>query len=95
VSGKYVPVAVRSAQTRLGVSLKILLWFAHDPDDKLTTKELSEMFDSPPNNVACALRYARLNGLVVSKRTTKGLNMGQQLLWTAGPKMREIIGEVS
>ena len=94
MSGKYVPVAVRTAQTRLGVALKILLWFAHDPDDKLTTSELAEMFGSPRNNVACALRYARMNGLLESKRTTKKLGMGQQMLWTAGPKMREIIGEV-
>jgi hypothetical protein len=85
----------RTAQTRLGVALKILLWFAHDPDDKLTTSELAEMFGSPRNNVACALRYARMNGLLESKRTTKKFGMGQQMLWTAGPKMREIIGEVS
>ena len=79
----------------MGVPLKVLLWFAHDPDDKLTTSDLSKMFGITTCSVACKLRYARVNGLLKTDWTKKDSGRHYELMWTAGPKMREIIGEVS
>jgi hypothetical protein len=90
-----VTIKVKVAPLKLGLPLKALLWFAHDPEDKLTTTELSEMFGQPTEQVACALRYARVNGLLEARWSLKMKGQYREKVWTAGPKLREIIGEVS
>lgn len=89
------PVNVKIAPLKMGIPLKVLLWFAHDPDDKLTTSDMATMYGVPNSSVACKLRYARVNGLLKTSWTKKDSGMHYELIWTAGPKLRELIGEVS
>jgi hypothetical protein len=90
------PIRTKVAPLKIGLPLKVLLWFAHDPEDKLTTSEISEMFDQPTGQVACSLRYARVNGLLEAKWALKMKGVYAEKIWTAGPTLLEIIGhEVS
>lgn len=77
-----------------GLAFRVLLWFARNPDEELTTTDILERWDLPPGTpLPKSLRNYREARLVNCAEAPSRLpSGGKALTWSAGPLLLEMLG---
>lgn len=73
------------------LGLRVVLYFARNPDEELTTGDIAEKFDVPIGNVRTPLARQVQDGMLV--RTGNGAGRGRKLVYKAGQRLLVMIGE--
>ena len=73
-------------------ALRVVLFFARNPEEELTTTDIALKFAIPPLNVRSTLAIAVANGML---RRSGGYNggRGKLLIYSAGDMLLSLIGE--
>jgi hypothetical protein len=72
--------------------IRVVIYFAHNPAEVLSTRDLSVKFGYPLVNIVDALRVARRRGYVKAELPDGEKTKRFGLIWSAGPRVLEVIG---
>jgi hypothetical protein len=73
--------------------IRVVIYFAHNPSEVLSTRDLSLKFGYPLVKVVDALRVARLRGYLIAELPDGETTRRFGLIWSAGPRLLEVIGK--
>lgn len=81
--------------SRNAVALRVVLFFARNPEEHLLTQDVSEKFGMPAKDVVNCLRRPVEDGMLakVVQASGKRPGRGQEATYAAGPRLLEMIGE--
>lgn len=70
----------------MSIVTHVAVFFARNPDEELTTRDVGIKWDMKPNNVGASLRYAEQAGWVTrTKRADPTTRTKYRWVYTAGP----------
>ncbi|HWH72870.1 MAG TPA: helix-turn-helix domain-containing protein [Methylibium sp.] len=70
-------------------ALKVIAFFAANPDEHMSARDMALKFDVPRQNMQCVVsRMSRQGWLEVHSR----VGQGGEILWRAGPVLLQTIG---
>ena len=73
-------------------ALRVVLFFARNPEEELTTTDIALKFAIPPLNVRSTLAIAVANGMLRRRGGNNG-GRGKLLIYSAGDTLLSLIGE--
>jgi hypothetical protein len=73
-----------------GLAFRMCLYFAHNPDEELYTNDVAAKFREVPRNLTTSLRHAVRGGWLTKE--SRGPGRGNQIKYTAGPRLLTLIG---
>lgn len=73
-------------------ALRVVLFFARNPEEELTTTDIALKFAIPPLNVRSTLAIAVANGMLRRRGGNNG-GRGKLLIYSAGDTLLSMIGE--
>lgn len=73
------------------VALRVTLFFARNPDEHLTSNDITEKFDIPLSEVHSSLKRIVDSGMI--SRDAHGPGRGKQAIYSAGHELLVMIGE--
>lgn len=75
-----------------GPAVRILLWFAANPDEELTIADVAARWDLPHDHARHATRMLRSAGWLDGRRDAQGWQTGPQTILSASPALLKEIG---